>query len=98
MFLLTNDKVLDLARRPEVVNRWPFLKAVVAAAPPADCPSCQRKKYEAGFRKAAESAKGLIAQFDRESADNLRSLIGLPPGTPIRVFFLNNGKTDDKQI
>lgn len=98
-YLLSNEKLYSqLAKNPNVVNEFQFLKRVLEKAPPDDCPDCQRKKYETEYRQACEQTKQIIASLAPADVVRLKQLLGLPPGTSIVIYYLDNNKTIERTI
>lgn len=98
-YKLTNDRLLrEVLPNNQVVEKFPFLKEVKEAAPPEGCIPCQAKKYEKGFRNAAEEAKGRLASLSPEDATELKQLLNLAPGTKIRIWYITAAGTKEAAI
>lgn len=99
VYTLSNDRLLsDFITNNQLVEAFPFLQQLQAAAPPADCAPCQEKKKQAEFRKVAEQAKAHIADLPPDSVVKLKTLLKLPPGAVIRVYLLRNNKTESHML
>lgn len=98
-YTLTNERLLkQLVYNDQAINQFPFLRQTKNAAPPAGCTSCEAKKYAAKFRAAAEQAKSIISQFDSSQAAQLKTILGLPPGETIKIYWIQDKKTQTSTI
>jgi hypothetical protein len=98
-FVLSNEELLrKLVYNPNAVSAFSFLKTLQAAAPPAGCPSCVRKKYEGGFRKAAEQTKLHIVNMSQDDILRLKEFLGVSADTQVIVWYLHNNKTEKKVL
>jgi len=93
-YTLTNDKLIkDLLSNNQIVEAFPFLSRLNTVVPDPNCSQCQRKKQQAAFRLEAEKAKSLIAKAHPTHVALLKRLLGLSPGSVIRIYYLENNKT-----
>ena len=98
-YTLTNERLLkQLIYNDQAVNEFSFLKQAKSAAPPAGCTPCQAKKHATKFRQAAEQAKATIAHFDANNAAKLKAILGLPPGETIKIYWIQDKKTQTATI
>jgi hypothetical protein len=99
VYTLSNDRLLsDFITNNQIVETFPFLQQLKSAAPPEDCPPCQEKKKQVEFRKVAERTKAHLAALPPDSATTLKRLLNLPPGAVIRIYYLQNNKTQTVMI
>jgi len=98
-YTLTNERLLrQLVYNDQAINEFQFLRQTKAAAPPEGCSTCEQKKYATKFRQAAEQAKATIAGFDAANAAKLKTLLGLPPGETIKIYWIQDRKTQTSTI
>jgi len=82
---LSNDVIIGLLRRPEVVTAFPFMLAAAQKVQPrrAGCGGCAKRKTDA---MQLEGIKTALGNMSSENKEKLKSMLG---AKQVRLYFSN---------